>query len=91
MLPVLIGKQRCAQVVLVNTIILVGFSLAPAMYGMGWIYFLAAAGGGGYFIYHNLCMLRDPSPRVAMRSFVASLLQLVLLLAGAVLDVWLLG
>ena len=91
MLPVIIGKQRCALVVLVNTIILVALAIAPVFFGMGWIYFLAAAGGGGYFIYHNLCMLRDPSPRVAMRSFFASLLQLVLLLAGAVLDVWLLG
>jgi hypothetical protein len=36
-------------------------------------------------------MLKDPSPRVAMKSFFASLLQLVSLLVGAVLDVWLLG
>ena len=36
-------------------------------------------------------MIRDPSPRVAMQSFFASLLQLVLLLAAALLDVWLLG
>jgi hypothetical protein len=36
-------------------------------------------------------MIRDPSPRVAMKSFFASLLQLVLLLVGAVLDVVLLG
>jgi hypothetical protein len=36
-------------------------------------------------------MIRDPSPRVAMKSFFASLAQLVLLLVGAVLDVWLLG
>jgi hypothetical protein len=36
-------------------------------------------------------MIKDPSPRVAMRSFFASLVQLVLLLIGAVLDVWLLG
>lgn len=91
MLPVMIGNQRCAWVVLVNTLILVGLSLAPVFYGMGWIYLLAAAGSGGYFIYHNLCMLRDPSPRIAMRSFFASLLQLVVVLAGAVLDVWLLG
>ena len=36
-------------------------------------------------------MIRDPAPRVAMKSFFASLLQLVLLLVGAVLDVLLLG
>ena len=36
-------------------------------------------------------MIRDPSPRIAMQSFLASLAQLVLLLAGAVLDVFFLG
>jgi len=36
-------------------------------------------------------MVLDPSPRVAMKSFFASLAQLVLLLIGAVVDVLLLG
>ena len=91
MLPVVIGNRRCAEVVLINTLILVAISILPFFYGMGWIYLGAAAGGGGYFIYHNYLMIKDPSPRVAMRSFFASLVQLVLLLIGAVLDVWLLG
>ena len=91
MLPVMIGNQRCAKVVMVNTLMLVAISIMPFFYGMGWIYLLAAAGGGGYFIYHNYLMIKDPSPRVAMKSFLASLLQLVLLLVGAVVDVILLG
>jgi protoheme IX farnesyltransferase len=91
MLPVVIGNRRCAEVVLINTLILVTISILPFFYGMGWIYLVAAAGGGGFFIYHNYLMIRDPSPRVAMKSFFASLAQLVLLLVGAVLDVWLLG
>lgn len=91
MLPIVVGNQRCAEIVLINTLMLVGCAIAPVFYGMGWIYALAAIGGGGYFIYHNLLMVRDPSPRVAMRCFASSLLQLVLLLSGAVLDVWLLG
>jgi len=91
MLPVVIGNRRCAEVVLINTLILVTISILPFFYGMGWIYLVAAAGGGGYFIYHNYLMIREPSPRVAMKSFFASLAQLVLLLVGAVLDVWLLG
>jgi protoheme IX farnesyltransferase len=91
MLPVVIGNRRCAEVVLINTLILVAISILPFFYGMGWIYLVAAAGGGGYFIYHNYLMIREPSPRVAMKSFFASLAQLVLLLVGAVLDVWLLG
>lgn len=91
MLPVVIGKQRCARVVMANTLLLVTVSVLPFFYGMSWLYLLAAAGGGGYFIYQNALMIRDPSPRVAMKSFFASLLQLVLLLVGAVLDVLLLG
>jgi protoheme IX farnesyltransferase len=91
MLPVIIGNRRCAQVVLINTLMLVAISIMPFFYGMGWIYLLAVAGGGGYFIYHNILMIRDPSPRVAMKSFFASLVQLVLLLLGAVVDVLLLG
>ena len=55
------------------------------------IYLAGAVSGGGLFLYRNLLMIRDPSPRVAMKSFLASLLQLILLLAGAVLDVLLLA
>jgi protoheme IX farnesyltransferase len=91
MLPVIIGNRRCAQVVLINTLMLVAISIMPFFYGMGWIYLAAAAGGGGFFIYHNILMVLDPSPRVAMKSFFASLAQLVLLLIGAVVDVLLLG
>jgi protoheme IX farnesyltransferase len=91
MLPVIIGNRRCAWVVLVNTLMLVAISIMPFFYGMGWIYLAAAAGGGGFFIYHNILMVLDPSPRVAMKSFFASLAQLVLLLIGAVVDVLLLG
>lgn len=91
MLPVIIGNRRCAEVVLINTLTLVAISILPFFYGMSWIYLVAAAGGGGFFIYHNCLMIRDPSPRVAMKSFFASLAQLVLLLVGTVLDVWLLG
>lgn len=91
MLPVIIGNRRCARVVLVNTLALVAISILPFFYGMGWIYLAGAAIGGGFFIYHNLLMLRDPSARVAMRSFLASLAQLVLLLLGAVADVLLRG
>ena len=91
MLPVIIGKQACARVVLLNTMLLVIVSILPFFLGLGWVYLVAASVGGGYFLWHNFRMLRDPSPRVAMQSFFASLLQLVLLLAGAVLDVVLRG
>jgi protoheme IX farnesyltransferase len=84
MLPVIVGNQKAARIVLVNTIVLVGFSVAPFFLGMGWVYLACNLLGGGFFLYHNLRMLADPSPGIAMKSFFASLLQLVLLLTGAV-------
>jgi len=74
-----------------NTLILVGLSILPYFYGLGWIYLVGAASGGGYFIYQNYKMILDPSVKVAMKSFFASLVQLVLLLLGAVLDVFILA
>ena len=91
MLPVIVGNQRAAQVVMINTIILVVISLLPSLFEMGWIYLLFAGAGGALFIYRNYQMILDPSPRVAMKNFLASLVQLVLLLVGAVLDVLVLG
>lgn len=91
MLPVIIGNQRAAGVVMANTLVLVAISIMPFFFELGWIYLACAVAGGGLFIYRNYQMMLDPSPRVAMRSFLASLVQLVLLLIGAVLDVLVLG
>jgi len=91
MLPVVIGDKRTAVVVFFNTLILVAFSIMPFFHGLSWIYLAGAVSGGGYFLYRNYLMILDPSPKIAMRSFFASLVQLVLLLAGAVLDVTLIG
>ena len=91
MLPLVIGDQKTAVVVLLNTLLLVGVSILPFFYGLSWLYLAGAVSGGGYFIYHNCRMLLNPSQKVAMMSFFASLVQLVLLLLGAVLDVFLLG
>jgi heme o synthase len=91
MLPVVIGDQRTALVVMANTLVLVGISIMPFFYGLSWIYLAGATIGGGYFIYRNYQMIYDPSPKIAMKSFFASLLQLVFVMLGAVLDVYLLG
>jgi len=79
--------QLAAKAVLWNTLLLVGFSLLPFLYGMGWIYLLGAVSGGGYFIYRNIQMVHEPTQKTAMSSFFASLVQLVVLLAFAVVDV----
>ena len=91
MLPVIVGTQRAAWIVLANTVLLVSVSLLPFLFELGWIYLLCAVSGGGYFLYRNIGMIRKPSPKAAMKSFLASLVQLLLMLSGVVLDVVILG
>ena len=86
MLPVVVGDKAAAKAVLVNTLLLVSVSVLPFFYGLGWIYLLGALFGGGYFLYRNVQLVQDPSPKVAMSSFLASLAQLGILLLFAVLD-----
>jgi len=91
MLPVVVGNDRAAKVVLANSLLLVSISIVPFFYGMSWLYLFGAIIGGGYFLYRNLQMVVRPNRHTAMNSFFASLIQLVALLSGAVLDVSLLG
>ncbi|OOG25164.1 protoheme IX farnesyltransferase [Thioalkalivibrio denitrificans] len=91
MLPVVVGDYRAAQAIFINTLLLVGVSLIPFWYGMGWLYLLGAITGGIFFLYRNIELLRDPTPRKAMQNFHASLIQLTILLTAAILDAWLLG
>ncbi len=86
MLPVVIGDQAAARAVLFNTVLLVGASLLPLFHGMGMIYLLAAGGGGAWFLYQNLRMVRDPNPATAMACFHASLVQLSVLLAAVMIE-----
>ena len=91
MLPNVVSGPLAARVILAHTLLLVALSLLPVAYGLGWIYLLGAASGGAYFVMSSIRLLRDPGPKAAMRNFHASLLQLSLLLTGAITDSWLLG
>lgn len=91
MLPVVVGNEAAAKAVLGNTALLVTISILPFFFGLGWIYLLGAVTGGGYFLLRNIQLVKDPSPKVAMSSFFASLIQLVVLLVFAVLDSQLIG
>jgi protoheme IX farnesyltransferase len=86
MLPVVIGDARCARMILAHTIALVALSAAPIAFGMGWIYASAAVTGGAWFLAASTRLAREPTRANARANFLASLLQLSLLLAGALLD-----
>ncbi len=87
MLPVVVGDQNAANAILWNSTALVICSALPFFFGLGWIYLFGALTGGGYFIHRSVQLARSPSRQRAIKCFFASLVQLVVLLIFAVLDV----
>jgi len=86
MLPVVVGDAVAARIVFGSTLALVAASLLPAFFGAGPVYLAGASAGGAYFIFKARQLARDPNRQTAMGSFFASLLQLSLLLAVAMID-----
>jgi heme o synthase len=91
MLPVVYGDRIAARAILAHVVPLVVLSLLPAIWTGGWLYLLCACAGGLLFLQRSIVLVRDPSPRNAIRNFLASLLQLGLLLLGAIVDAVLSG
>jgi heme o synthase len=88
MLPVVVGPERAAQVVLASTWVLTAVAVMPVFYGAGLIYLAGALTGGAYFVWRAHQLAAAPSRVTALRSFHASLVQLSTLLVAASMDVW---
>ncbi|RIK85319.1 MAG: protoheme IX farnesyltransferase [Hyphomicrobiales bacterium] len=86
MLPVIAPQREWTFAILSYTATLAGLSLLPVFFGMGWIYGLCAAAGGGWFLWKSWRLHVAPSRRAAMQNFLASLVQLLLLVAGVFLS-----
>jgi protoheme IX farnesyltransferase len=86
MLPVVFEERVSTITILVHTILLVLLSVVPFWLGMGWIYLLSAVVGGVIFLRPCIVLVYKPSVPQAWRVFAASIIQLGLLLAGAILD-----
>lgn len=91
MLPVVVGDARCARVILGSAAVLVASTLMPAFHGLGWVYVAAAVAGGAYFLTTCVALMRNPGRGTARASFRASLVQLSLVLFGAIADAALRG
>jgi len=86
MLPVVVGDARAARAIFAGAALLVGASLVPAAFGLGWIYLAAAALGGLWFLLKCWDLLERPGREAALASFRASLIQLCAVLVGAIGD-----
>lgn len=86
MLPVVFGDRIAAKAIFWHTLPLVALSLLPLAWGAGWLYGACAVAGGAYFIKRAYLLAHSQTPSNAIRSFLASLLQLGLLLVGAIVE-----
>jgi heme o synthase len=82
MLPVTHGVDVAARWTLVNSLLLVAAGLALAAVVGHPLLWAAALVGGAHLLHTNLRMLGRPQPAVAMKAFMASLIQLGLLLGA---------
>ena len=86
MLPALLAPRATAWVILAHTAVLVAVTLVPAFTGLGPVYAVCAVAGGAWFLYRAACLVAQPTRAAALQSFKASLIQLSLLLVGAIID-----
>ncbi len=86
MLPVVTEHSVWGPVIFIHVVVLVALSLGPLLFGMGWVYGLCAAVGGGYFLLQSWRLLRSDTRKAAMGTFRASLLQFALLGLGVIGD-----
>lgn len=82
MLPVVAPESEWTLAILSHTATLAVLSLVPLWFGMGWIYGVFAAAGGGWFLWKSWVLHRAPSRKAAIQNFLASLVQLMLLVTG---------
>lgn len=86
MLPAVKGVSVTARAVFAHVVALVALSLVLPLWGAGPVYVVCAAAGGAFFVVRSWQLLRAPSAGTARRAFHASLVQLSVLLLGAMLD-----
>ncbi len=87
MLPVVKGEAATRRQIVVYTVILVAFTIAPFATGMlGWVYLTAALSLGAGFGVLAGALSRHPSRSRALRLYLSSLAYLALLFSAMALD-----
>ncbi len=86
MLPVVIGMQKTSKYILVNTIILLPFSLMLYAFGMGLIYVAVAAVSGGLMLAYHYKLTKTPTSDFAWKAYKVTAPYLTIIFIGIALD-----
>ncbi len=86
MLPVLIGNQRTASYILVNTAILLPFSIALSFFGLGLVYMTVAAAAGSLMLIYHYKLTKNPTPEFAWKAYKVTAPYLVVIFIALAVD-----
>jgi heme o synthase len=86
MLPVLIGNEKTANYILINTAILLPYSIALYFFGMGLLYTAIAAISGSIMLIYHYKLTRDPTPKFAWKAYKVTAPYLVIIFVALSLD-----
>ncbi|MCV0373113.1 MAG: heme o synthase [Nitrosarchaeum sp.] len=86
MLPVVIGMQKTSKYILVNTIILLPYSLVLYAFGMGLVYTAIAAVSGGLMLAYHYKLTKTPTSEFAWKAYKVTAPYLTIIFVAVALD-----
>lgn len=86
MLPVLIGNQKTASYILINTAILLPYSVLLSLFGLGALYTVVAAISGSVMLVYHYKLTKNPTPEFAWKAYKVTAPYLVVIFIALALD-----
>jgi protoheme IX farnesyltransferase len=86
MLPVVIGMQKTSKYILVNTAILLPYSLMLYTFGLGIVYLAIAAVSGGLMLAYHYKLTQNPTSEFAWKAYKVTAPYLTIIFVGIAID-----
>ena len=86
MLPVIIGMQKTSKYILINTAILLPYSLLLYFAGLGIVYLAVAAISGGLMLAYHYKLTKTPTSEFAWKAYKVTAPYLTIIFLGIALD-----
>jgi len=86
MLPVLIGMEKTSKYILVNTLILLPYSLMLYAFGLGIVYTVIAAVSGGLMLIYHYKLTQLPTSEFAWKAYKITAPYLAIIFIAVALD-----
>ena len=86
MLPVLIGMQRTSKYILLNTAILLPYSVILVAFGLGYIYLAVALVSGGLMLLYHYKLTKNPTSEFAWKAYKVTAPYLTIIFVAIALD-----